>query len=122
MAGMSLREQVHHVEAILTEAGMVGRPSLDKCKAIKAKRELDEELASINPAAILGGRRTRHGGPAVPSAPTGADGQSNSDSDSDHDNDSTSGTDDDGSPVATRKRRHRHRWVENDSGGSGSDT
>ena len=120
MAGMSLREQVHHVEAILTEAGMVGRPSLDKCKAIKAKRELDEELASINPAAILGGRRTRHGGPAVPSAPTGADGQSNSDSD--NDTDSTSGTDDDGSPVATRKRRHRHRRVENDSGGSGSDT
>ena len=50
---------MQRLETILRDAGMVGRPTLDKCKAIKALRELAQELADIDPTRIVEGKRAR---------------------------------------------------------------
>jgi hypothetical protein len=49
---------------MLKELGMEGKPSLDKCEAIKKERELKAELDSLDTSLILdtetkGGRSTR---------------------------------------------------------------
>ena len=61
LAGMSEKQQVSKLEAYLKdELGMEGRPSLDKCKAIKAKLELKKELADIDTSLIISeGRPSR---------------------------------------------------------------
>lgn len=38
------RDQIKHIKQILADLGMVGRLSLEKAKAIRAKRELAQEL------------------------------------------------------------------------------
>lgn len=41
---MSERDQISRIKQILAQLGMTGRLSLEKAKAIKAKRELAQEL------------------------------------------------------------------------------
>jgi hypothetical protein len=65
LAGLSGPQQVGRLQALLAEAGMVGRPTLAKCRAIHAQRELAQELADIDPARIVNGKRAR---PAAPPA------------------------------------------------------
>lgn len=56
--------EIKKLKAILEELGMKGRPSLDKCDAIKKERELKAELDSLDTSLILDtdtkiGRSTR---------------------------------------------------------------
>ncbi|KAJ2743675.1 hypothetical protein GGI20_003566 [Coemansia sp. BCRC 34301] len=47
LAGMSGAQQIRHLKDMLSELGMEGRPTLEKCKKIKAKRDLLAELEEI---------------------------------------------------------------------------
>ncbi|KAJ2002837.1 hypothetical protein H4R26_003394 [Coemansia thaxteri] len=47
LAGLDGAQQIQHLKALLEELGMEGRPTLDKCKQIKAKRDLQAELDAI---------------------------------------------------------------------------
>ncbi|KAJ2059548.1 hypothetical protein GGI17_004316 [Coemansia sp. S146] len=47
LAGLSGAQQIQHLKDILSELGMEGRPTLEKCKKIKAKRDLLAELEEI---------------------------------------------------------------------------
>ncbi|KAJ2324304.1 hypothetical protein GGI00_005368 [Coemansia sp. RSA 2681] len=47
LAGLSGAQQIQHLKDVLNELGMEGRPTLEKCKKIKAKRDLLAELEEI---------------------------------------------------------------------------
>ncbi|KAJ2418978.1 hypothetical protein GGF41_004816 [Coemansia sp. RSA 2531] len=47
LAGLSGAQQIQHLKDMLSELGMEGRPTLEKCKKIKAKRDLLAELEEI---------------------------------------------------------------------------
>lgn len=52
--GLDERQQVARLEEILhKELGMEGRPTLEKCKAIKERREFEEELKALDPQNVL---------------------------------------------------------------------
>ncbi|KAJ2401322.1 hypothetical protein GGI23_001476 [Coemansia sp. RSA 2559] len=53
LAGMNGTQQIRHLKAILEGLGMDGRPTVEKCKKIKAKRELQAELAAMNQDNII---------------------------------------------------------------------
>lgn len=54
LEGLSERQQVAKLEEILHhELGMEGRPTLEKCKAIRAQREFKEELQALDPKNVL---------------------------------------------------------------------
>ncbi|KAJ2455188.1 hypothetical protein EV183_000923 [Coemansia sp. RSA 2336] len=53
LADMNTAQQVRHLKSMLADLGMVGRPTLEKCKKIKAKRDLQAELDAINAENIL---------------------------------------------------------------------
>ncbi|KAJ1864522.1 hypothetical protein LPJ78_003329 [Coemansia sp. RSA 989] len=54
LAEMNTAQQVQHLKSMLADLGMVGRPTLEKCKKIKAKRDLQAELDAINAENIIG--------------------------------------------------------------------
>ncbi|KAJ2805966.1 hypothetical protein H4R20_001879 [Coemansia guatemalensis] len=62
LAGMNGAQQVRHLKKILQDLGMEGRPTLEKCKQIKAKRDLQAELDAMDQDNII------EGGDAVPQA------------------------------------------------------
>ena len=47
------KAQIARLDAILRELGMEGRPTLEKCKAIKERREFEEELRALDPQNVL---------------------------------------------------------------------
>ncbi|KAJ2726552.1 hypothetical protein GGI07_000494 [Coemansia sp. Benny D115] len=53
LAGMNGAQQVRHLKKMLEDLGMEGRPTLEKCKQIKAKRELQQELEAISGNTII---------------------------------------------------------------------
>ncbi|KAJ2204523.1 hypothetical protein IW145_003381 [Coemansia sp. RSA 521] len=48
LTGMNSAQQIRHLKAILDGLGMTGRPTLEKCKKIKAKRDLQAELEEMH--------------------------------------------------------------------------
>jgi len=91
LAGIAESQQVRRLEEILREAGMEGRPTLEKCKAIKAQRELAQELSDIDPAAIIDAPRRHRAAAAVSSGGKELKRPSASASDDDDDDDVSSG-------------------------------
>ncbi|KAJ2412792.1 hypothetical protein GGI10_003470 [Coemansia sp. RSA 2530] len=68
LAGLSGAQQIQHLKDMLNELGMEGRPTLEKCKKIKAKRDLLAELEEIgggddepDAAPVSSGRSRRRG-------------------------------------------------------------
>ncbi|KAJ3091518.1 HIRA-interacting protein 3 [Quaeritorhiza haematococci] len=62
--GLNGKQRIKRLEEILRELGMEGRPTLDKCKKIKERREFEEERASLDLNNIIAvdsrpGRTTR---------------------------------------------------------------
>ncbi|KAJ2089937.1 hypothetical protein IW138_003067 [Coemansia sp. RSA 986] len=55
LAGMNGAQQIRHLKKILEDLGMEGRPTVEKCKKIKAKRELQAELAAMNQDNVIDG-------------------------------------------------------------------
>ncbi|KAJ2539085.1 hypothetical protein EV175_006387 [Coemansia sp. RSA 1933] len=53
LIGMNAAQQIRHLKKLLEELGMEGRPTVEKCKKIKAKRELQAELAAMNEDDII---------------------------------------------------------------------
>ncbi|KAJ2237566.1 hypothetical protein IWW45_000865 [Coemansia sp. RSA 485] len=51
--GMNAAQQIRHLKKLLGDLGMDGRPTLEKCKKIKAKRDLQAELEAIEGDAII---------------------------------------------------------------------
>lgn len=47
LEGLSEKQSIARVRQILEDLGMDGRPSLEKCKKIKDKREYEEEMRSL---------------------------------------------------------------------------
>ncbi|KAJ1920553.1 hypothetical protein H4219_001252 [Mycoemilia scoparia] len=54
LAGMNAPEQIRHLKKFLEDLGMEGRPNLEKCKKIKAKRELQAEIDCMDTRNIIG--------------------------------------------------------------------
>ncbi|KAJ1859845.1 hypothetical protein LPJ73_001660 [Coemansia sp. RSA 2703] len=53
LAEMNQAQQIRHLKKILDDLGMEGRPTLEKCKKIKAKRDLQAELEAIEEAPVI---------------------------------------------------------------------
>jgi hypothetical protein len=51
--GLSEKQCIARLEGILRELGMEGRPTLEKCRAIKEKREFQEELKAIEDNQVI---------------------------------------------------------------------
>ena len=62
MEGLNQKESIDKLQGILQELGIDGRPTLEKCKEIKAKRELEAELKEImnQEHLIVEGKRRRN--------------------------------------------------------------
>ncbi|KAI8978518.1 hypothetical protein BDB01DRAFT_277005 [Pilobolus umbonatus] len=50
--------QIRKLKAMLEELGVKGRPTIEKCEAIKAERELKAELDSLDTTLILNEEKT----------------------------------------------------------------
>jgi len=59
LEGLNENQSVAKIQGILRELGIEGKPSLDQCKAIKARREFEAELREIDTSNIIEGKRTR---------------------------------------------------------------
>ncbi|KAJ3558837.1 hypothetical protein NM688_g688 [Phlebia brevispora] len=76
---MSERDQISHIKRMLADLGMTGRLSIEKAKAIRAKRELAQELEDVQEfeKAVLSGpggsRRTRKQAADAESVPGDSD-------------------------------------------------
>ncbi|KAJ2610688.1 hypothetical protein H4S08_003500 [Coemansia sp. RSA 1365] len=53
LAGMNGTQQVRHLKKMLLDLGMEGRPTLEKCKQIKDKRDLQAELDAMDQDNII---------------------------------------------------------------------
>ncbi|KAJ1905522.1 hypothetical protein LPJ81_001877, partial [Coemansia sp. IMI 209127] len=53
LAGMNGAQQIRHLKKTLEDLGMDGRPTVEKCKKIKAKRELQAELVAMDQDNII---------------------------------------------------------------------
>jgi len=51
--GLSEKEQIQKLQSILKELGMEGRPTLEKCKKIKERREFEKEVEELHNNTIL---------------------------------------------------------------------
>ncbi|KAJ1900176.1 hypothetical protein LPJ66_001634 [Kickxella alabastrina] len=56
LSGMNAAQQIRHLKKLLDNLGMEGRPTLEKCKKIKDKRELQAELEAMDNNVIIDGR------------------------------------------------------------------
>lgn len=52
---------------ILRDLGVEGRPTLEKCKAIKVRREFEEELSALSPGNVIDTRLRASSGAAADS-------------------------------------------------------
>lgn len=55
--GLNVTQSVAKVTRILEELGMQGRPTLQRCKEIKERREYEKEMEVIDEANILSSKR-----------------------------------------------------------------
>ncbi|KAI8325287.1 hypothetical protein GQ54DRAFT_2799 [Martensiomyces pterosporus] len=53
LAGMNAAQQIRHLKKALAELGVEGRPTLEKCKRVKAKRDLLAEMEEMSTANII---------------------------------------------------------------------
>lgn len=60
LEGLNETQSVLRLEQILRELGMEGRPTLEKCKDIKARKEFEEEMKALDPSNVID-TRLRHG-------------------------------------------------------------
>lgn len=44
--GLNVNAQIAHIRKILSDLGMVGRPSMEQAREIRAQRELAQELGT----------------------------------------------------------------------------
>lgn len=56
---MSEKECIAHLNQILLDVGMEGRPTLEKCREIKQRREFEAELREIDVSNIIDEPRRR---------------------------------------------------------------
>ncbi|KAJ1978324.1 hypothetical protein H4R34_003248 [Dimargaris verticillata] len=56
LAGLTSKQQVQRVKQILIDLGVEGRPTLDKCKKVTYRRELESERESMDTSLILDGK------------------------------------------------------------------
>lgn len=54
--GLNGKQSIAKLESILRDLGMEGRPTLEKCKSIKERREYEEELRALDPSNVLESR------------------------------------------------------------------
>jgi hypothetical protein len=54
--GMSEKEARRHIENLLISLGVEGRPSIEKCNAVKKKREFQEELSVLDIGNVVSSR------------------------------------------------------------------
>ncbi|ORX54608.1 hypothetical protein DM01DRAFT_1335744 [Hesseltinella vesiculosa] len=93
----SAKAQIDKLKSILEDLGVEGRPTLEKCKAVKDARELRSELDSLSTENIIsGGRRSRRAQTSTQPRPAPVF-TSDKDEDSDNDGDGKSTSDDDNS-------------------------
>lgn len=59
LEGLSEAQSISKIQSILRELGIEGKPSLEQCKAIKAKREFEAEMREIDTSNIIEGKRRR---------------------------------------------------------------
>lgn len=59
LEGLSESQSIAKIQSILRELGIEGKPSLEQCKAIKAKREFEAEMREIDASNIIEGKRRR---------------------------------------------------------------
>lgn len=59
--GLNEKQSIAKIQGILKELGIEGKPSLEQCKAIKAKREFEAELREIDTSNIIEGKRRNRG-------------------------------------------------------------
>ena len=57
--GLSKRQSLERLQALLGELGMEGRPTLEKCKEIKKRREFEAEMREMDMGNIIRGPRLR---------------------------------------------------------------
>lgn len=57
MDGLNTNQIIKKLKDILKDIGMEGRPSLDKCRSIREKREYQKEMESISMGNIISKRR-----------------------------------------------------------------
>lgn len=70
LEGLDEAQSLAKVKGMLLELGVEGRPSLDKCRKVKERREYEEELRAMNPKLILETRlRGQRVAPAPPPQP-----------------------------------------------------
>jgi hypothetical protein len=55
------KKRIAKIQGILRELGMEGKPSLEQCKVIKARREFEAELREIDTSNIIEGKRRSRG-------------------------------------------------------------
>lgn len=72
---MNEKQSIAKIQGILKELGIEGKPSLEQCKAIKARREFEAELREIDTSNIIEGKRRNRGDISL----QGSRGVSNSD-------------------------------------------
>lgn len=59
MEGLNENQCIAKIQGILKELGIEGKPSLEQCKTIKARREFEAELKEIDSSNIIEGKRRR---------------------------------------------------------------
>lgn len=59
--GLNEKQSIAKIQGILRELGIEGKPSLEQCKAIKARREFEAELREIDTSNIIEGKRRNRG-------------------------------------------------------------
>lgn len=112
LEGLSEKQSIGKLEQILRELGMEGRPTLEKCKTIKERREFEEELKAVQSNEVLTSRlRSREGSAGGVSKGEKTDGNDNNvhggddgDDDGDGDDDDNDNEDDD-EFVSTKRPR-----------------
>ncbi|ORX69953.1 hypothetical protein DL89DRAFT_149600 [Linderina pennispora] len=53
LSGMNGAQQVRHLKELLVELGVEGRPTLDKCRKVRQRREIQAELAEMDTQNII---------------------------------------------------------------------
>lgn len=62
LEGMSTKQAITHVEEVLRVLGVEGRPTFEKCSAVKERREFEEELKAVQENTVLPNRLRSHKG------------------------------------------------------------
>jgi hypothetical protein len=57
LEGLNGKQSIERLQTILTELGMDGRPTLEKCKEIRKRREFEAEMREIDLSNVIEGKR-----------------------------------------------------------------